>query len=113
MPEAVVGLTLGCLIANLLTGAVVWDIIFGSLATLMGAVGARLLSKLPDKFLWTATVPTVISNAVIVPFVLIYAYGTPDAYPYLMLTVGVGEVVCAGFLGSLLCYALKKSKFLL
>ena len=50
MPEAVVGLTLGCLIANLLTGAVVWDIIFGSLATLMGAVGARLLSKLPDKF---------------------------------------------------------------
>lgn len=113
MPEAVVGLTLGCLIANLLTGAVVWDIIFGSLATLMGAVGARLLSKLPDKFLWAATVPTVISNTVIVPFVLIYAYGAPDAYPYLMLTVGVGEVVCAGFLGSLLCYALKKSKFLL
>ncbi len=113
MPEAVVGLTLGCLIANLLTGAVVWDIIFGSLATLIGAVGARLLSKLPDKFLWVATVPTVISNAVIVPFVLIYAYGAPDAYPYLMLTVGVGEVVCAGFLGSLLCYALKKSKFLL
>lgn len=113
MPEAIVGLTLGCLIANLLTGAVVWDIIFGSLATLIGAVGARLLSKLPDKFLWTATVPTVISNAVIVPFVLIYAYGAPDAYPYLMLTVGLGEVVCAGILGSVLCYAFKKNKFLL
>lgn len=111
MPEAVIGLTLGCLIANLLTGAVVWDIIFGSIATLIGAVGARLLSRLQSKFLWAATIPTVISNAVIVPFVLIYAYGAPDAYPYLMLTVGVGEVVCAGIFGSLLCYSLKKSKF--
>jgi len=112
MPEAIIGLTLGCLISNLITGAVIWDVIFGSLATLLGAIGAKLLSKLPTKLLWLATVPTVLSNAIIVPFVLIYAYGAEGAYPYFMLTVGIGEVVCAGILGSVLCYSLKKSKFL-
>ena len=112
MPEAIIGLTLGCLISNLITGAVIWDVIFGSLATLLGAIGARLLSRLPAKLLWLTTVPTVLSNAVIVPFVLIYAYGAEGAYPYFMLTVGIGEIVCAGILGSILCYSIKKFNFM-
>ncbi len=112
MQEAIIGLTLGCLISNLVTGAVIWDIIFGAFATLLGAIGARLFSRLPTKLLWLTTIPTVISNTVIVPFILIYAYGAEGAYPYFMLTVGIGEIVCAGILGSILCYSLKKSKFL-
>ena len=113
MPEAVIGLTLGCLISNLLTGSVIWDIIFGSLATLIGALGARVLRKLPKSLIWLATLPTIFSNAIIVPFVLIYAYGAKDAYPYLMLTVGIGELVCAGIMGSFLYYTLKrKDKFI-
>ena len=111
MPEAVPGLAVGCLLANLLTGCAVWDIVFGTVATLIGAVGARLLKSLPTKLLWLATLPTILSNAIIVPFVLIYAYGVPDAYFYLMLTVGVGELVCAGILGSMLYYSLRKSRF--
>lgn len=110
MPEAIVGLTLGCLISNLLTGAVVWDIIFGTVATLIGALGARLLRRLPAKLMWIATIPTILANAIIVPFVLIYAYGVPDAYPYLILTVGIGELVCAGVMGSVLYYTLRKSR---
>ena len=110
MPEAIVGLTLGCLISNLLTGAVVWDIIFGTVATLIGAFGARLLRRLPSRLMWIATIPTVFANAIIVPFVLIYAYGAPDAYPYLMLTVGIGELVCAGVMGSALYYTLRNRK---
>ena len=111
MPEAVVGITLGCFLANILTGAVLWDVIFGTLATFIGAFLGRYLRKLPDKLIWLATVPTVISNAVIIPFVLIYAYGVPDAYYYIMLTVGLGEIISATLMGSSLYFALKKIKF--
>ena len=108
MPEAVVGVTLGCFLANLMTGAVIWDVIFGTLATLIGAVLGRLLRRLPDKLVWLAALPTVASNAIIIPFVLIYAYGVPDAYYYIMLTVGAGELISAMLLGTVLYRALKK-----
>lgn len=109
MPEAVPALFVGCILSNLLVpGVVIWDIIFGSLATLIGAVGARLLRNIPERFKWIATIPTILANALIVPFVLIYAYGAPDSYFFLMLTVGIGEVVCAGIGGSALYYILRK-----
>ena len=108
MPEAIPGLFIGCLISNILSGCVVWDVIFGSLATLIGAVGARLLMRLPERFKWVCTLPTILANAIIVPFVLIYAYGVPDAYFILMLSVALGEIVCAGVGGSALYYFIKK-----
>ena len=75
-PAAIPGLWIGCLIANLMTGAIIWDIIFGSLATLIGAVGTYLLRK--HKF--ACTLPPVIANMVIVPFVLRYGYGFKTIY---------------------------------
>lgn len=111
MPEAIPGLAIGCMIANLATGAVFWDILFGTLATLIGALGAYLLRKLPEKLIFIATLPTVVSNTLIIPAVLIYAYGAPDAYPYLMLTVAIGEIVCALLGGDLLYHTLKKTRF--
>lgn len=107
--EAIPGLFIGCLLSNLLTGCVFWDIIFGSIATLIGAIGARLLSKLPTKLKWIATLPTILSNAIIVPFVLIYAYGATDAYLFLVATVAIGEIVCGGILGSLFYYTISKT----
>lgn len=107
-PEAIAGLTLGCFLANLLTGAAVWDLIFGALATFIGAALAGLMRHLPEKLKWLATIPTVFSNAIIIPFVLIYAYEVPDSYFFLLATVGLGELVCAGFLGSALYYVLRK-----
>lgn len=112
LPEAVPGLFIGCLLSNLLYGGVFWDVLFGSLATLIGAAGARLLRRLPEKLKFIATLPTVIANAVIVPFVLIYAYGAPESYAFIMLTVAIGEIVCASVLGSALYYLLKRSKML-
>ena len=109
MPEAIPGLFIGCLISNIIAGGVVWDVVFGSIATLIGAIGARLLMKLPEKLKWAVTIPTVLANMVIVPLVLIYAYGAPDSYAYLMLTVGIGEIACAGFGGAGLYYLLKKT----
>ena len=111
-PEAVVGLTLGCFLSNLLTGSVIMDIIFGSVATLIGALGALALAKLPEKLKWSCTLPTVIANAIIVPFVLMYAYGAPESYWFLMLTVGAGEIIAAGICGSILYYAIRKNNFL-
>ena len=103
-PAAVPGLFIGCLIANITGGAVIWDIVFGSLATLIGAVGTYMLRKHP----WAAPLPPILANTVIVPFVLKYAYGTEGMLWYFMLTVGPGEVIVCGVLGSLLRVALKK-----
>lgn len=109
-PEAVPGLFIGCLISNLFVPNVSpWDVIFGSIATLIGAYGAYVLRFLPEKYKWAATLPTILANVIIVPFVLMFAYGVNDGYFYLATTVGIGEVVCAGIGGSALYYILKKS----
>ena len=105
-PAAIPGLTLGCLISNLLTACHPMDILFGSLATLIGAVGGYLLRKLP----YLAPLPTVLANAIIVPFVLKFAYELEGGLAYFALTVGIGEVVCAYIGGILLYQALKPHK---
>ena len=69
-PEAIAGLFVGCLIANYISGCVIWDVLFGSLATLLGAVFARALARLPRKLMFLTTLPTVFANAIIVPFVI-------------------------------------------
>ena len=106
LPAAVPGLTVGCLLANILCGNIFWDVLFGTLATLIGAVGTRLLRKRP----LLALLPPILANVLIVPFILTYAYGVPDGLPYLMLTVGIGEVLSCGVLGGLLYTRLKKTK---
>ena len=107
-PEAIVGLTLGCLLANMITGCVFWDIIFGSVATLIGALGAYFMRKMPEKLSFLATIPTILANAIIVPFILMWAYGVEDGYFFLMLTVGIGEILSAGVLGTIIYKQVKK-----
>ena len=101
-PAAIPGLFIGCLLANLLTGCCLLDIVFGSLATLIGAS----LGYLFRKYKYVIPVPTILANAFIVPFVLIYGYGEPLPYWYLFATVGAGEVISAGALGIILLTAL-------
>lgn len=103
---AIPGLFLGCLISNLLTGAIIWDVIFGSLATLLGAVGTYLLRRVK----WLAPLPPIVANTIIVPLVLYYAYRIPGSVPYFMLTVGIGEILSCGVLGMLLLFILQKYK---
>ena len=103
LPAAVPGLFVGCLLGNMLGGAVLPDIIFGSLATLIGALGTRALRK-AHPFL--APIPPIAANTVIVPFVLKYAYAVDLPIPFMMLTVGIGEVVSCGIFGLVLYYAL-------
>ena len=95
-PAAVPGLFLGCIIGNTMGGAILPDIIFGSLATLAGAVGTYCLR---DRNLIVAAIPPIAANVLVVPFVLKYAYGINLPIPLMMLTVGIGEVISCGVLG--------------
>lgn len=104
---AVPGLAVGCVLANLLTGCAIWDVVFGSLATLIGAVCTRLLRK---KSPVLAVLPPILSNIIIVPLVLQRVYGVEDAYWYLAMTVGAGEIISCGVLGLLLYRSLKNTK---
>ena len=99
-PAAIPGITIGCFLSNLLTGCAPLDIIFGTCATLLGALGSYALRE----YKWLVPLPPIIANTIIVPYVLRFAYDIPDAIPYLMATVGAGEVISCYILGMfLLC----------
>ena len=110
LPEAIPGLFIGCILSNIISGCVLWDIICGSIATLIGAIGAYMLRGMPEKWKWVATLPTLLANAIIVPFVLMYAYGVEAGFFALALSVGIGELVCAVIGGSILYYSVKDTK---
>lgn len=103
-PAGIPGLFIGCIISNLITGSLPFDVIFGSLATLLGALGTYGLRR----WKWAAPVSPILANTVIVPFVLAYAYHIPGGIPYLMLTVGIGELVSCGVFGMILYGVLAK-----
>jgi uncharacterized membrane protein len=104
-PAAVPGLFIGCLISNILTGCAIPDIIFGSLATLVGAVFTYKLRR----HKWLAPIPPIVANMIVVPLVLLYAYGIRPLW-FSFLTVTIGEVISCGVLGMLLLFALEKYK---
>ena len=104
-PAAVPGLAVGCLLANALTGSLLPDVLLGSLATLIGAVGTYRMRRLP----WpVALIPPILANALMVPAVLITFYGLEGTYGFFFLTVGAGELISVGVFGSLLYTALRK-----
>ena len=96
--SAIPGVTVGCFLANLLTGAVWLDILVGPIATLIGAVGTYLLRKQT----YLAPLPPILANTILIPFVLAYGYGAEQAIPLMMLTVGIGEVLPIYVLGMLM-----------
>ena len=103
-PAAIPGLFAGCLIGNFLVGAILPDVIFGSLATLLGAIGSYFIGK---KKPFLAPLAPTISNALIIPLILKFGYGQPFPIPYMMCTVGIGELISAGAFGIILYLALK------
>jgi Predicted membrane protein len=102
-PAAIPGLFVGCFLSNILTGCAIPDIIFGSIATLIGALLTHRLRKCK----WLAPVPPILANTLIVPFVLLYAYGIQPLW-LSFITVGIGEVISCGVLGMLLLIVLEK-----
>lgn len=91
-PETAIGLFIGCAAANLLTGAMWFDIVFGSLATLAAGLitaymGKRGMSK------WLAPLPAVVVNALVVGAVLCFGYNVGPSYPLCALYVGAGQAI--------------------
>ena len=104
-PAAIPGLFIGCLIANLAGGSIMIDIVIGSLATLLGAIGTWLLRK---KSRYLAPLPPILTNTLLVPYVLRYGYGEPLPIPFLMATVGIGEIAACGIMGLVVLTVLNK-----
>lgn len=112
-PSAIPGLFIGCLLSNILTGCALPDIVFGSFATLLGALGTYALRR----HKWCAPVCPILSNTIIVPLILVYGYGLLiegmsliQCLGFYCLTVGAGEVISCGILGMILLTALEKYK---
>lgn len=106
-PAAIPGLFVGCALSNLFMGQPI-DAIFGSLATLIAAFGSYALRNSGKR--WLVSVPPVLANALIIPWVLRYAYGAEDMIWFMVVTVGAGEILTAGILGQALLRALERYK---
>ena len=92
--SAVPGIALGCLLGNFFSGAAMPDVVFGTFATLIAAIGSYQLRNVSK---WLVCV-------------LQYAYGVTDAYYFLFATVGAGEILAVGVLGNILLLALESRK---
>ena len=101
---AIPGIGIGCLLSNILFGADMLDIIFGSLASLLAAYLSYKLKS--NKFL--VPLPPIIINALVIPFVLKYAYFEANPIPFMMLSVGAGQFLASGILGMVLLLSLEK-----
>ena len=112
LPEAVPGLAVGCLVANILGGAALPDVIGGTLATLIAAILTRTLRKKP---VLAMASPVVINGLIVGPLVYFcYEYQSVfslGALGFTVFTVALGEAVVVAVLGTLLIKALPKIKW--
>ena len=107
-PASIPGLTIGCLVSNLITGANILDVVFGTLATFLGVYGGYLLRKRK----WLVTLPTILANTLIIPLVIVFGFGVTDVtLPLVALSVCVGEIISAGVFGMGLFAVLEKRNF--
>lgn len=112
-PAAIPGLFVGCLLSNILTGCRPWDVVFGSLATLTGALGTYLIGRMKKKMKiakWLCPLPPIIANVLVVPQVLMKVYGYEGTLIYFTATVAAGEILSCYVLGMILLLALEKRK---
>lgn len=108
-PAAIPGVTIGCLLSNLLFKADMLDVVFGSAATLLAAYLSYQLRD--NKFL--VPIPPILINAIVVPWILKFAYFEANPIPLMMLSVGAGQFVSAGILGMVLLFSLEKVKHII
>ena len=111
-PEATLGLTVGCFLANVLGSPYVLDWVFGTLATFLAA---NLTRRMPNKFL--AAVPPVVCNALIVGAEIAY-FSVLDgeaflpAFAFNACTVGLGELIACFALGVPLVSWMQKNSYM-
>lgn len=101
---AIPGLFLGCLLGNLLAGADVLDIVIGSMTTLIAALMAYRMRA--NRFI--VPLPAVILNALVIPYILRFAYHLQDNYLLLTASVFLGQFISAYLLGLSLLFTMEK-----
>ena len=110
-PTLTVGLTLGCLIANLFSTVSALDIIVGTAATLLACLLTRYI-----KNTWLLPLPTILCNMLMVGAMLSWLYMPSEQFWYGLLVfggeVGAGEAAVLYVLGIPLYYAMKKTNFI-
>ena len=104
LPEAVPALAIGCLLANVLGGCTIFDIVFGTLATLLAAICTRCLRSR----LRLASAMPVLFNGVIVGAVVHFAYAPVIPLPLCMLSVALGEAISCMLLGPIVLRAVNR-----
>ena len=108
-PAAIPGLFVGCILSNTLTGCLPLDIIGGSIATLLGAICTYKLRK----WKYLSPLPPIIFNMLIIPPILSFVYRFEGTLYYFTLTVGIGEILSCGILGTFLLLFLEKYRAIL
>lgn len=111
---AVPGLALGCVITNIITAGAPWDVVLGSLATLVGAAVCRFVSVRLTRAgrrklaIWLSPIPNILANTAVLPFVIKWVYASDMGLPLITALVFAGELAsCA--LGIPLAFALDRS----
>jgi len=105
-PAAIPGLFIGCLVSNLLSPYGMLDVVLGSGATLLAAVGSYMLRSKPI----LVPLPPVIANAVIIGSMLHFAYGIPVNLFAIMGWIALGELIACYLIGYPLLRYLRKYK---
>ena len=106
------GLTIGCFLSNIINGFIsgsgfnVIDIVFGTIAT---ASGALLTYLFRNKRLLAIASP-IITNTLIIPFVLKFSYHLENAFILIVISIFLGELLSVGVFGTLLLKILDKYK---
>lgn len=105
-PAAIPGLFIGCLISNIIGPYGLVDIVLGSLASLLAAIGSYALRRYPV----LVPLPPVIANALIIGWMLKAVYAVPLPLIACILWVGLGELIACYGIGYPLLRILRKYK---
>ncbi len=105
-PEAIPALFAGCILANLVSGCVVYDVIFGSVVTLLAAcltyAAGRVFKKTWLKIAVGGIFP-VLLNAFLLPLIWLFCYESLEyAYMIQVLFLIAGQGVSVYLLGTFL-----------
>ncbi len=109
-PAAIPGLIIGYLIGYFLVGSL-WDAIFGGLAAGVAAVIVYLIGRYLRKFRFSrylASIPPIITTAIVMPLILMYVYGDTSTYWLLLFMCVSGETITCFGIGQLFFNFVKK-----
>lgn len=100
-------LTLACLISNFMSPFGLYDVFFGTTATILS-----LICVIHSKRLWVASIYPVIFNGIIVSLEICLMNGVLDlnVFSFNMVTIMLGEFVCVSIIGVILFSTLRKNQ---